>query len=95
MADRPKPAHYRGSYETRARAIRRAAHMNPNTRCWRCGRTLAEHPPTRTGKPPTWTAGHILDSNPNSPLAAEANVCNYAAGADLRNKGPVNTTRTW
>ena len=93
MANRPKPAHYKGSYHVRARAIRRAAYMNPATTCWRCGRTLNQHPNTKTGQPPRWTAGHVIDGDPLSPLLPEVQVCNYSAGGKLPHT--VTTTRRW
>ena len=81
-----KPAHYRGSYHVRSRAVRQAAYANPDTRCWRCGLTLAECRPHRNGKPARWTAGHVLDSNPNSPLLPECSPCNKSAGASYGNR---------
>ena len=81
-----KPAHYRGSYHVRSRAVRAAAYADPTTRCWRCGRTLGMHPPHKNGKPARWTAGHIRDSDPSSPLAAEASTCNLSAGARYGNR---------
>jgi hypothetical protein len=72
-----------GNYPARARAVVLAARRNPLTHCWRCGHTLAEHPPHRTGARPYWTAGHVIDSDPRSPLAPEASTCNYAAGGRL------------
>ena len=83
MATKP---HYRGSYHVRSRQVRDAANADPSTRCWRCGRTLAMHEPHKNGKPARWTAGHIRDSDPTSPLAAEASTCNKAAGATYGNR---------
>ena len=91
-----KPAHYRGSYHVRARNIRAAANANPNTRCWRCGRTLAQHPPHHNGNPAKWTAGHLRDGDPTSPLAPEASTCNYSAGAQrINGTANVEPTRRW
>ena len=94
-----KPAHHAGTYRVRADATRTKANNNPATTCWRCGRTLAQHPPTKTGKPPQWTAGHIRDSDPTSPLKPEATTCNYSAGGVLGNQRQklrkLNTTRQW
>jgi len=84
MASR-KP-HYAGSYEARAKAVREAAYANPDTRCWRCDRTLPEHPLTRTGKPQHWQAGHLVDGDPTSPLLPEASSCNARAGVALINR---------
>jgi hypothetical protein len=82
--------HHRGAYVARARAVRAAANANPNTRCWRCGHTLDHHPNTKTGRPPRWTAGHVRDGDPTSPLLPEADVCNYAAGAHRTNELRAN-----
>ena len=91
-----KPPHYQGTYHVRARHIREAANNNPLTTCWRCGRTLQQHPPHKNGKPPKWTAGHIIDSDPTSPLAPEASTCNYTAGAHLPHPPPPQrTTQHW
>jgi hypothetical protein len=91
---------YRGDYQRRARAVRAAAYLNPHTVCqsptckgWGT-RTLAEHPPTKTGKPPKWDAGHKRDSDPTSPLQPEVDVCNRSAGATLGNKMRVGLTPT-
>lgn len=67
-------------YPRRAKAITDAAKRNPLAVCWRCQRTLAQHPPHKTGRPPTWHAGHIHDGDPRSPLAAEASTCNQQQG---------------
>ena len=77
-------------HSRRARPLLKAWRASLATRCWRCGRTLAEHPPHRNGRPATWTAGHIRDidcptcgrvhGDPLSPLQPEASVCNYSAG---------------
>lgn len=73
-----KAAHHRGNYQTRAARVRAAANADPTTRCWRCdGLTRPDDP---------WTAGHIVDSHPDSPLAAEHASCNYSAGATLGNR---------
>lgn len=80
-----KGAHHSGTYQVRARAVRDAANRNPATQCWRCGLTLAEHAPHADGKPVTWTAGHVIDTDPTSPLAPEASTCNYSAGATTGN----------
>jgi len=88
-----KPPHYAGNYHVQARHIRDTANANPDTKCWRCGHTLADHPPHKNGRPPYWTAGHILDSDPNSPLAPEASTCNYQAGG--RQRHTQRTPNTW
>lgn len=85
--------HYTGSYAARAKAVRAAAYADPNTQCWRCGRTLKAHGPTVK-----WDAGHIRDGDPTSPLAPEASSCNRSAGAtagNLRRTATIATTREW
>jgi len=81
-----RKAHYAGDYEARARAVREAAYANPSTICWRCGKTLPEHGPTRTGKQQHWQAGHLIDGDPTSPLLPEASSCNAAAGVARLNR---------
>ena len=101
-------AHHRGPYKRRARAVRAAAYsadalaemgVGAPTRCWRCGRTLAEHPPHRNGRRPSWTAGHTIDGDPNCLLLPEASTCNYAAGAKRKNQLTTGrrfrTSRVW
>lgn len=93
-----KPAHYRGSYHKQSRKVRDAAKANPSTRCWRCGRTLVEHPRHANGRAPYWTAGHVNDAQVGGELRAEASVCNFGAGAERRETlhGRRNqTTREW
>lgn len=87
----PKPAHYRGSYHVDSAHVRAMAYANPETLCWRCGRTLAQ---IRQVKPRArWTAGHLIDSLPGGPLAPECSPCNYAAGGKLRHH--TRTDLTW
>lgn len=94
MASQP---HHAGSYVRRAKKLRDAANANPGTLCWRCGRTLAAHPPHRDGKPATWTAGHLIDGQMGGPLAPEASTCNYRAGAIMRNTRGITPppSRAW
>lgn len=92
---REKPAHYKGTYHVRSRALVKAAKANPNTRCWRCGLTLPEHDPHKTGRAAYWTAGHVRDGDPLSPLLPEASTCNYRAGAQLGVDKDLKTTRDW
>ena len=86
MPARTKAAHHRGDYHVRSRQVRERANADPTTTCWRCGLTLDEHEPHRDGKAATWTAGHIIDGDPTSPLAPEASTCNYSAGARSGNQ---------
>ena len=86
------PAHRSGDYARRAKAVRQAAYADPLTACWRCGRTLDQHPAGDT-----WDAGHVLDGNPASALRPEASSCNRSAGASLGNRRRVGivTTTDW
>lgn len=103
-----KAAHYRGTYDVRSRRLVKMARARDlaaargecePTRCWRCKLTLAEHPAHRNGRRPKWTAGHVVDSDPRSPLAPEASVCNYRAGAELGNRlraaSQAMTSKRW
>lgn len=95
--------HHRGpDYERRAAAVRARANANPRTRCWRCGKTLAEHEPHRNGKRPRWEAGHTTDGKVGGELKPEASTCNKRAGIALTNarrRGqstqPLTTSRRW
>lgn len=93
----PKAAHHRGSHQRRARAVTTAANNDPTTRCWRCQRTLTEHPPHRNGKPARWTAGHLVDGQVDGLLLPEASTCNYSEGGRLGNarRTSFRTTRRW
>jgi len=84
-----KGPHHRGAHDRLARLAKRAWYADPSKRCARCGRTLTEHPPTSTGKRPTWDAGHkhdgqvamsVLDYQP------EVASCNRSAGATVGNR---------
>jgi hypothetical protein len=77
--------HYSGDYATRRHYLIAAANADPRTICWRCRRTLAEHEPHRNGRKAYWTAGHVRDGDPTSPLLPEASTCNYSAGGRLGN----------
>lgn len=74
--------------------VRSLASANPGAVCWRCGLTLDEHPPHRSGKRPTWQAGHTIDGTfgpgwfdvaarppAGAWIAPEASTCNTSAGA--------------
>ena len=90
-------AHYGGSYNTRAKAVRLHAYANPATVCGMCGLTLAQHARTATGKPPTWDADHQRPGDPTSPLRPVVSSCNRSAGATLGNNRRVGlrVTRQW
>ena len=87
----------RGDYQRRARAIKLTAHSDPTTRCGLCGRTLDQHPHTKTGNPPTWTADHIRPGDETSPLQAAVWSCNSSAGASMGNRRRIGleTTVNW
>lgn len=73
--------HWTPDYRRRRAALLRTA--TPQSRCWRCGKTLGEHAAHHTGQPATWEAGHLVDGDPRSPLALEASTCNRSAGGRL------------
>ncbi len=83
-------AHYRGGYARRAAAVRARANVDPTTRCWRCGRTKAEH-----GQP--WQAGHVVDGLVGGELRPECRTCNASAGATAGNltRKALTPTRKW
>ena len=87
MAKRP---HYAGTYQQRAARVRAAANADPFTRCWRCGRTKAQHKRK-------WTAGHVNagDARPDALLLPECEACNYSHGARMLNTGTVPASRLW
>lgn len=93
-----KPPHRRGSYQAEAKAVRDQANANPNTRCRRCGLTMAE---IRIRKPhATWDAGHVIDGQIGGPLAPECSPCNRGHGAAMGNrkragKPTRRTNLTW
>lgn len=80
-----KKPHHTGTYDKASRAVVAAAYANPGTQCWRCGRILTQHSPTKTGNPPRWSAGHVVDGQINGELRPEVLSCNSRAGARLGN----------
>ncbi len=64
------------SYQVRAKKIRDAAYADPSTRCWRCGRTLAEVQAANPDRRIVWHAGHVVTGDRYSPLLAEDSLCN-------------------
>jgi hypothetical protein len=101
-------AHHRGPFKRRAERVRTAAYsadalasmgVGKPAHCWRCGRTLAEHPPHRNGRPAEWTAGHTTDGDPNCLLLPEASTCNYVEGGkrkhQLAKARRFRTSRDW
>lgn len=91
----PRPAHYAGDYQSRQKALTRAAYANPATTCYHCGRTLDEHPRTRAGNPPTWSAEHVRPADPTSPLAPSVLGCNAAAGRAMQDTQWRVSTKRW
>lgn len=98
-------AHYAGDYDARAAVVRRRAEADPLTQCEavhpvtgvRCGRTLAEHPPSSTGRRRRWQAGHVRAGDPRSPLRPEVDGCNQSHGAIIGNRRRRESwsTREW
>ena len=90
---------WRGADYTRKRnTLVNQANTNPDARCAMdgCGLRLDEHPNTKTGKRPGWTADHVRPGDPRSPLRLAASSCNYSAGARHGNRmrtGIVTTIR--
>jgi hypothetical protein len=89
-----KAPHHRGRYHVLSRRVTAAAYANPLTPCWRCGRTLDQHPPTKTGRPPRWSAGHLVDGQVNGPLLPEVLSCNARAGGKLRHANAKKRSHT-
>ena len=86
--------HYKGSYQQDAAQLRAMAYANPDTRCARCGLTLADKPGD------TWDAGHAEDGRPGGLLRPEHSSCNRSAGAIEGNRrrkvgGVLRTSRDW
>lgn len=94
--------HHRGSYGRRSRIVRALAYADPSTQCqadhclgWG-SRTLAEHPHTKTGRPPRWQAGHVNDGEIEGELRPEVDVCNMSNGARLASRHGSNpSSRRW
>jgi len=88
--------HYAGTYGTRARLVREAAFADPTTKCWRCGKTLAEAKKIWPDKNVTWHAGHTVDGNSAMPLAPEHSVCNIRSGGSIGAKRrSLRPSRRW
>ena len=77
-----KPYHNGRSYRRRARAVRMAAYLNPETKCRRCGLTLEQRRVTHPHD--TWDAGHVVDGEVGGALAPEHASCNRSAGIRAR-----------
>lgn len=86
-----KPPHHRGTHQARAKAVTDAAYADPETRCWRCRRTLAQ---IRRHKPKAiWHGGHVVDGEVGGLLLAECSTCNSARGARMGNLRRAATKR--
>jgi len=86
--------HYKGSYSTRSAKVREDAYADPQTRCWRCGRTLDQEQALHPLKKVTWHAGHLIDGDYLSPLLAEHSTCNTSAGAKVGNAKRMKRPRS-
>jgi hypothetical protein len=93
MTGRPNRPHHAGNYARRAANVRRAAHANPDTICWRCGLTLDQFAAIHGWKAAQWQAGHTRDGEVGGLLLPEHARCNAQAGAHLRNRTP--TSEDW
>lgn len=103
-----QPHHRDPRFRRLGAQVRAHANATPHTICWRCGRTLHEHPAHHTGRPARWTAGHTiagqlgpawLHVTQRPPagqawLAPEASTCNIEAGNDARTLN-ADTGYTW
>ena len=92
----PKPIHSDPVFRRRGAAARARAYADPSTTCRRCGRTLAQHPYTKTGKPPSWEYGHD-DDHPGDVryCGVEVKGCNAKAGAVKGNLAAEPASREW
>jgi hypothetical protein len=93
MTGRPNRPHHTGNYARRAANLRRTAHANPETICWRCGQTLEQYAAMHGIKAAMWQAGHTKDGQVGGQLLPEHARCNAQAGAIARNKPP--TSEDW
>lgn len=93
MSGTRKPWHS-GRYARLARIVRTIATANPNTRCRRCSRTLADihH---RDGTPARWTAGHVNRAETNGQLGPECSVCAAREGAAIVNASRRARAHDW
>lgn len=95
MTGKPGKAHH-GAHHARVSAtIRAHAYANPDTRCWRCHRTLAELPPHKTGRRPWWTGGHLEDGKVGGDELAECSHCASRTGAERGNRMREPRSEDW
>lgn len=90
-----KGPHHRGAYGRTARAVTQSAYASPQTRCWRCGLTLADYAKQHGTRAARWTAGHVRDGEVGGPLAPEHARCNFRAGASMGNRKRNPTSEDW
>lgn len=103
----PRGPHHSGSFNRRSRTINAASTANRATVCWRDGRTLAAHPPHKTGTPAYWTTGHVdnldlarrngatITMIDGRPCAPEVSTCNYSIGASDGNRARTEPHSQW
>lgn len=80
-----------------AHCICGAPHITACTCGRACGLRLDQHPPTRTGKPPSWDAGHPNSGIEQGVRRPEVARCNRASGASEGNRRRLKLipTRQW
>lgn len=93
MSGTRKPWHS-GTYPRHAKLVRTIATANPDTRCRRCRRLLADirH---KNGTPARWTGGHVNRGEVNGALAPECSVCAAQEGAAIVNAMKRARTHDW
>ncbi len=80
------------AHDRRSRVLRARAYADPATRCWRCGRTLAEVKAAEPTRKVVWHAGHT--GGPLEPVLAECSLCNWRASAAKTNAGRASSGGT-
>lgn len=80
MSGTKKPWH-NSQHDAAARILNAQADADPTTRCWRCGRTMAEI--RRTKPRARWQAGHLIDGVSAAGYGHECSECNARAGQAL------------
>lgn len=89
-----KAPHHKGTYHQQSARVRAAANADPDTQCWKCGRTLAQ---ARRFKPKAhWCAGHVIRGQEGGDLLAECSICSNAEGGRTRTrKSKRRSPRSW
>ena len=88
-----KGAHHRGRHQRLAKHCTDTANANPDTRCWKCHRTLAEI--RRAKSNARWVAGHVVRAQVGGPYLPECSECSGREGAALTNTRNQRTDLTW